>query len=184
MFTALNQFSAWHRPMVPHLMNELHGLRMLQQTFPNNLCSSEMALMIMCVTLLCLCFTNLYLQGKTNNFAHPALKEAAIKFFYTGSYHIANKHPNLFRNSISLSCLALIGAAVFFLPLVYTSQLLMYIFQFSITVCSTVSRRTVVEKPSPTSWGRGTTLFFMQCWGCYTIFRRTRTTVKNSKFSW
>ena len=42
------------------------------------------------------------------------MKEAAIEFFYTGSYHIADKRPNLFRNSIPLSCLALVGAAVFF----------------------------------------------------------------------
>lgn len=54
-------------------------------------------------------------QGKTNNFAHPALKHAVIEFFYTGSYHIADKRANLFRTGVPLPCLALVGAAVSFL---------------------------------------------------------------------
>ncbi|KAG0704311.1 hypothetical protein DFH29DRAFT_997824 [Suillus ampliporus] len=33
--------------------------------------------------------------GKTNNAAHPALKAAAIAFFYTGSYHIAQRRPDI-----------------------------------------------------------------------------------------
>jgi hypothetical protein len=51
-------------------------------------------------------------QGKPDNFAHPALKEAIIRFFYTGSYWIADKRSNLFRKSVPLACLALVGAAV------------------------------------------------------------------------
>ena len=56
------------------------------------------------------------------------MKEATIEFFYTGSYHIADKRPNLFRNSIPLPCLALVGAAVFFPPVLALLSL-MYIFR-------------------------------------------------------
>ncbi|KAI5980850.1 hypothetical protein F5J12DRAFT_931323 [Pisolithus orientalis] len=51
------------------------------------------------------------LQGKTRNFTHPALKEAVIQFYYTGTYRIMDKHPESFNNSVPLSCLALIAAA-------------------------------------------------------------------------
>ncbi|KAF8425725.1 hypothetical protein L210DRAFT_3653115 [Boletus edulis BED1] len=51
-------------------------------------------------------------QGKTNNFAHPALMEVAIRFFYTGSYRIADKRPDQFRKAIPLACIALAGAAI------------------------------------------------------------------------
>ncbi|KAI6142015.1 hypothetical protein BKA82DRAFT_4361475 [Pisolithus tinctorius] len=50
-------------------------------------------------------------NGKTRNFAHPALKEAVIQFYYTGTYRIADKRPESFNNSVPLSCLALVAAA-------------------------------------------------------------------------
>ena len=53
--------------------------------------------MIMCVTLSCLCFTNLYLQGKTNNFAHPALKEATIEFFTPVVITVQTSVPTFFK---------------------------------------------------------------------------------------
>lgn len=53
-------------------------------------------------------------KGKTRNFAHPALKEAVLEFFYTGSHRIANKRPDLFRQSVPVPCLALVAAAVIF----------------------------------------------------------------------
>ncbi|KAG2754116.1 hypothetical protein P692DRAFT_20721326, partial [Suillus brevipes Sb2] len=46
--------------------------------------------------------------GKTKNFAHPGLCEAAILFLYTGSYRIARRRPDIFRKEIPLTCLALI----------------------------------------------------------------------------
>ncbi|KAI5980455.1 hypothetical protein F5J12DRAFT_789238 [Pisolithus orientalis] len=49
-------------------------------------------------------------NGKTRNFAHPALKEAVIQFYYTGTYQIVDKHPESFNNSVPLSCLALVAA--------------------------------------------------------------------------
>ena len=123
-------------------------------------------------------------QGKTNNFAHPALKEAMIEFFYTGSYHIADKHPNLFRHSIPLPCLALVGAAVISSFCLQYSSVNVYFFHFSLTVCSMDSRRTAVEKPSPTSRGKCTTPFSTLCWACYTIFRRILTMARSSRPSW
>ncbi|KAF8440990.1 hypothetical protein L210DRAFT_873264 [Boletus edulis BED1] len=51
-------------------------------------------------------------QGKTNNFAHPALMEVAIRFFYTGSYRIADKCPDQFRKAIPLACIVLAGTAI------------------------------------------------------------------------
>ncbi|KAI6142500.1 hypothetical protein BKA82DRAFT_149249 [Pisolithus tinctorius] len=49
-------------------------------------------------------------NGKTRNFTHPALKEAVIQFYYTGTYRIVDKHPESFNNSVPLSCLALVAA--------------------------------------------------------------------------
>ncbi|KAG1733316.1 hypothetical protein EDB19DRAFT_1831031 [Suillus lakei] len=49
--------------------------------------------------------------GKTKNFAHPALLEAIILFFYTGSYHIAHRRPAIFRKEVPLKCLALVCTA-------------------------------------------------------------------------
>ncbi|KAG2120255.1 hypothetical protein DEU56DRAFT_760851 [Suillus clintonianus] len=46
--------------------------------------------------------------GKTKNFAHPALLEAIILFFYTGSYRIARRRPAIFRKEVPLTCLALV----------------------------------------------------------------------------
>ncbi|KAG0695456.1 hypothetical protein DFH29DRAFT_880027 [Suillus ampliporus] len=46
--------------------------------------------------------------GKTRNFAHPALLEGTILFFYTGSYHIAHRRPAIFRKEVPLKCLALV----------------------------------------------------------------------------
>jgi hypothetical protein len=51
---------------------------------------------------------------KTRNFAHPALREAIIRFLYTGSYRIAVKRPDIFQRQIPLTCLALVCTAVFF----------------------------------------------------------------------
>ncbi|KAI6157178.1 hypothetical protein BKA82DRAFT_4009607 [Pisolithus tinctorius] len=48
--------------------------------------------------------------GKTRNFAHPALKEAVIQFYYTGTYQIMDKRPESFNNSVPFSCLALVTA--------------------------------------------------------------------------
>ncbi|KAG1834480.1 hypothetical protein EV424DRAFT_1532204 [Suillus variegatus] len=50
-------------------------------------------------------------MGKTRNFAHPALQEGVTAFFYTGPYRIAQRQPDIFRNQLPLSCLALVGAA-------------------------------------------------------------------------
>lgn len=115
-------------------------------------------------------------QGKMNNFTHPALKEATIEFFYTGSYHIADKHPNLFRHSIPLPCLVLVGVVVISFFCLQYSSVNVYFFHFSLTVCLMDSRRMAVEKPSPNSWGKGTIPFSTLCWTCYTIFRRILTT--------
>ncbi|KIM50981.1 hypothetical protein SCLCIDRAFT_37888, partial [Scleroderma citrinum Foug A] len=51
-------------------------------------------------------------NGKTRNFAHPALKAAIIKFFYTGSYRIAHRRPDIFRSRIPNTCLAVICTVV------------------------------------------------------------------------
>lgn len=56
-------------------------------------------------------------QGRTRNFAHPALREAVISFFYTGPYQITRRMPEIFRMELPLSCLALVAAAVTFSPL-------------------------------------------------------------------
>ncbi|KAG1723785.1 uncharacterized protein EDB91DRAFT_1255520 [Suillus paluster] len=48
--------------------------------------------------------------GKTNNAAHPALKAAAIAFCYTGSYHIAHRRPDIFKEELPLESLALVCA--------------------------------------------------------------------------
>ena len=53
-------------------------------------------------------------QGKTRNFAHPALKATIVKFFYTGSYRIVHCRPDIFRSCIPNTCLAVICTAVFF----------------------------------------------------------------------
>ncbi|KAG1852364.1 hypothetical protein C8R48DRAFT_777531 [Suillus tomentosus] len=50
-------------------------------------------------------------QGRTRNFAHPALRETVISFFYTGPYRIARRMPEIFRMELPLSCLALVAAA-------------------------------------------------------------------------
>ncbi|KAG2079491.1 uncharacterized protein F5147DRAFT_819305 [Suillus discolor] len=50
-------------------------------------------------------------QGRTRNFARPALREAVIIFFYTGPYQIAQKMPETFSKELPLSCLALVAAA-------------------------------------------------------------------------
>jgi hypothetical protein len=54
------------------------------------------------------------LQGKTRNFAHPALREAIVTFFYTGPYQIAGRRSDIFSKRLPLTCLALVGTAVFF----------------------------------------------------------------------
>ncbi|KAG0700643.1 hypothetical protein DFH29DRAFT_1070019 [Suillus ampliporus] len=46
--------------------------------------------------------------GKTNNAAHPALREAAISFLYTRSYRVAHRRPEIFKKKIPLNSLALI----------------------------------------------------------------------------
>ncbi|KIM56117.1 hypothetical protein SCLCIDRAFT_51974, partial [Scleroderma citrinum Foug A] len=51
-------------------------------------------------------------NGKTRNFAHPALKAAIIKFFYTGSYRIVHRRPDIFRSRIPNTCLAVICTVV------------------------------------------------------------------------
>ncbi|KAG1846146.1 hypothetical protein C8R48DRAFT_779640 [Suillus tomentosus] len=48
---------------------------------------------------------------KTNNAAHPALQAAAIAFFYTGSYRIAHRRPDIFKQELPLQSLALVCAA-------------------------------------------------------------------------
>ncbi|KAG1817266.1 uncharacterized protein BJ212DRAFT_1480496 [Suillus subaureus] len=48
--------------------------------------------------------------GKTNNTAHPALKAAAVAFFYTGSYRITHRRPNVFKEELPLESLALVCA--------------------------------------------------------------------------
>ncbi|KAG2133727.1 hypothetical protein DEU56DRAFT_950499 [Suillus clintonianus] len=49
--------------------------------------------------------------GKTQNVAHPALREATISFFYTGSYRVARRRPDIFREQLPLECLALVCTA-------------------------------------------------------------------------
>ncbi|KAG1832791.1 hypothetical protein EV424DRAFT_1342292 [Suillus variegatus] len=46
-------------------------------------------------------------QGKTRNFANPALHDAIITFMYTGPYRIVQRHPDIFSKQLPLSCLAL-----------------------------------------------------------------------------
>ncbi|KAG2091186.1 uncharacterized protein F5147DRAFT_657970 [Suillus discolor] len=46
--------------------------------------------------------------GKNQNVAHPALHEAVILFFYTGSYRIARRRPEVFHEQLPLECLALV----------------------------------------------------------------------------
>ncbi|KAG1898689.1 uncharacterized protein F5891DRAFT_1190463 [Suillus fuscotomentosus] len=50
-------------------------------------------------------------NGKTNNFASPALREAVVLFYYTGPYRIAQRRPEIFRTQLPLSCLALVATA-------------------------------------------------------------------------
>ncbi|KAG2368014.1 hypothetical protein BDR07DRAFT_1478614 [Suillus spraguei] len=50
--------------------------------------------------------------GKTQNAAHPALREAVIAFFYTGSYRVARRRPDIFQKQLPLECLALVCTAV------------------------------------------------------------------------
>lgn len=50
--------------------------------------------------------------GKTKNFAHPALLQGIILFYYTGSYRIAYRRPAIFRKEVPLKCLALVCTAV------------------------------------------------------------------------
>ncbi|KAG2359863.1 hypothetical protein BDR07DRAFT_1378404 [Suillus spraguei] len=45
--------------------------------------------------------------GRINNAAHPALHTAAITFFYTGSYHITHRKPDIFKEKLPLHSLAL-----------------------------------------------------------------------------
>ncbi|KAI6004881.1 hypothetical protein EDD15DRAFT_2359797 [Pisolithus albus] len=52
------------------------------------------------------------LQGKTRNFAHPAIKDVIHKFFYTGSYRIAHRRPDVFRTRIPNPCLATLNCAL------------------------------------------------------------------------
>ncbi|KAG2046226.1 hypothetical protein BDR06DRAFT_1014911 [Suillus hirtellus] len=49
-------------------------------------------------------------QGKTRNFANPALCDAIIMFMYTGPYRIVRRHPDIFSKQLPLSCLALVCA--------------------------------------------------------------------------
>jgi len=51
-------------------------------------------------------------QGKTKVFAHPALKGTILEFFYTGTYYIVDKHPDLFYDLVPVPCLALMALAV------------------------------------------------------------------------
>ncbi|KAG2122773.1 hypothetical protein DEU56DRAFT_917668 [Suillus clintonianus] len=51
------------------------------------------------------------INGKTNNFANPALREAVVIFYYTGSYRLARRRPDLFRKRLPITCLALVSAA-------------------------------------------------------------------------
>lgn len=50
-------------------------------------------------------------NGKTRNFANPALREAVIIFFYTGPYRVAQERPEIFRKQVPLPCLALVATA-------------------------------------------------------------------------
>ncbi|KAG2043705.1 hypothetical protein BDR03DRAFT_939689 [Suillus americanus] len=57
--------------------------------------------------------------GKTQNAAHPALCKAVIAFFYTSSYCVAHRRPDIFQKQLPLECLALVCMAVKFFVLVY-----------------------------------------------------------------
>ncbi|KAG1793576.1 hypothetical protein EV424DRAFT_1548311 [Suillus variegatus] len=48
-------------------------------------------------------------NGKTRNFANPALRDTSIAFFYTGPYRIARRRPDQFRTQLPISCLALVA---------------------------------------------------------------------------
>ncbi|KAG1728263.1 uncharacterized protein EDB91DRAFT_1162438 [Suillus paluster] len=48
-------------------------------------------------------------NGRTRNFANPALHNATIAFFYTGPYRIAWRRPDQFRTQLPVSCLALVA---------------------------------------------------------------------------
>ncbi|KIK35461.1 hypothetical protein CY34DRAFT_26606 [Suillus luteus UH-Slu-Lm8-n1] len=51
-------------------------------------------------------------QRKTENTSHPVLREAAISFFYTGSYRVARRRPEVFQKLLPLECLALVCTTV------------------------------------------------------------------------
>ncbi|KAG1848103.1 hypothetical protein F4604DRAFT_1687831 [Suillus subluteus] len=56
--------------------------------------------------------------SKTQNAAHPVLREGVIAFFYTGSYHVTHRRPDIFQKQLPLECLALVCTAVKFFVLV------------------------------------------------------------------
>ncbi|KIM52860.1 hypothetical protein SCLCIDRAFT_81925, partial [Scleroderma citrinum Foug A] len=51
-------------------------------------------------------------NGKTKNFAHPALKHLIIDFFYTGTYCITQQHADIFYHRIPFQCLTLASTTV------------------------------------------------------------------------
>ncbi|KAG1788471.1 uncharacterized protein HD556DRAFT_1447868 [Suillus plorans] len=50
--------------------------------------------------------------GKTQNAAHPALREAVIAFFYTGSHRVTRRRPDIFQKQLPLECLALVNCVL------------------------------------------------------------------------
>ncbi|KAG1846445.1 hypothetical protein F4604DRAFT_1936432 [Suillus subluteus] len=50
--------------------------------------------------------------SKTQNAAHPVLCEAVITFFYTSSYCVAHRRPDIFQKQLPLECLALVCTVV------------------------------------------------------------------------
>jgi hypothetical protein len=63
-------------------------------------------------------------QGKTENASHPVLREAAISFFYTGSYCVTCRRPEVFQKSLLLESLALVCTVVFSMLLCATNNTL------------------------------------------------------------
>lgn len=114
---------------------------------------------------------NKALQGKTRNFANPALHDAIITFMYTGPYRIVQRHPDIFSKQLPLSCLALVCAAVF-------SQFHFYIqqqtdFFHSSFVFSMASSKMAADNHSQNSPPRNMAWPTNLCWSHFKISWKT-----------
>jgi len=150
-----------HRP-TSLLKHALPGLKTLQHNYWSSPSSCAMELMQMYVLpIVREHATDNIPQGKTRNFAHPALREVIITFFYTGMYRVAGKRPDVFKKQLPLTFLALVGAAVYFCHL-RTCAMKTDLF-LSFTASSMVLYRMVVGNHSRSSLLRSTVLYTAPC---------------------